>query len=302
LPPIPPLIILAIYTRIHNTGTNFSERRTTMADYKFYLVEKKPPIAWVYLNRPEKRNAMNPPAWKELIPIFEDLDNDGDIRVVIISGKGKCFTGGIDLIEMSASLPELTAKEQKGGVKRKLLKSIYPLQETMTCIERCSKPVIAAVHGYCVGAGLDMITACDIRLCSEDATFSLREAAVAIVADVGVLQRIPHIVGQGITRELAFTAKYINAKRAKEVLLINEVFPDYDSLIKGAEELAMEIAEQSPLAVQSAKDVLNYGIGKSVDDGLKYVASMSTNITPSDDLFEAATAFVEKRKPKFPGT
>jgi enoyl-CoA hydratase len=273
-----------------------------MADYKFYLVEKKPPIAWVYLNRPEKRNAMNPPAWKELIPIFEDLDNDGDIRVVIISGKGKCFTGGIDLIEMSASLPELTAKEQKGGVKRKLLKSIYPLQETMTCIERCSKPVIAAVHGYCVGAGLDMITACDIRLCSEDATFSLREAAVAIVADVGVLQRIPHIVGQGITRELAFTAKYINAKRAKEVLLINEVFPDYDSLIKGAEELAMEIAEQSPLAVQSAKDVLNYGIGKSVDDGLKYVASMSTNITPSDDLFEAATAFVEKRKPKFPGT
>jgi enoyl-CoA hydratase len=273
-----------------------------MADYKFYLVEKKPPIAWVYLNRPEKRNAMNPPAWKELIPIFEDLDNDGSIRVVIISGKGKCFTGGIDLIEMSASLPEIADKEQKGGVKRKLLKSIYPLQETMTCIERCSKPVIAAVHGYCVGAGLDMITACDIRLCSEDATFSLREAAVAIVADVGVLQRIPHIVGQGITRELAFTAKYINAKRAKEVLLINEVFPDYDSLIKGAEELAMEIAEQSPLAVQSAKDVLNFGIGKSVDDGLKYVASMSTNITPSDDLFEAATAFVEKRKPKFPGT
>jgi enoyl-CoA hydratase len=175
------------------------------------------------------------------------------------------------------------------------------LQETMTCIEKCRKPVIAAIHGYCIGAGLDMATACDIRLCSADASFSLREAAVGFVADVGVLQRIPNIVGQGVARELAYTAKNIDAKRAKEVLLVNEVFESQEALMAGAEKMAMEIVANSPLAVQASKEVLNYGIGKSVDEGLKYVASISANIIPSNDLFEAMTAMMEKRKPNFTG-
>lgn len=147
-----------------------------------------------------------------------------------------------------------------------------------------------------------MITACDIRLCSQDATFSLREAAVGFVADVGVLQRLPQIVGQGITRELAYTAKNIDARRAKEILLINEVYADREALLAAAEEMAIQIAENSPLAVQATKDVLKYGIGKSIDDGLQYVATMSANIIPSDDLMEAFTAFGEKRKPRFSGT
>jgi enoyl-CoA hydratase len=146
-----------------------------------------------------------------------------------------------------------------------------------------------------------MITACDIRLSTTDATFSLREAAVGFVADVGVLQRIPHIVGQGITRELAYTAKNITAERAKNVLLINETFPDQETLYAEAEKMAIEIAENSPLAVKASKDVLNYCIGKSMDDGLKYVAAMSSNIIPSDDLMEAVTAFTQKRKPCFTG-
>ncbi len=272
-----------------------------MTEYQFYAVEKKPPIAWVYLNRPEKKNAMNPPAWQESIPIFEDLDKDPDIRAVIISGKGSCFTGGIDLVEMAAALPELMDREQKGGIKWRLIKKIYALQDTMSCIERCRKPVIAAIHGFCIGAGLDMATACDIRICSADAEFSLKEAAVSFVADVGVLQRIPLIVGQGIARELAYTAKHFGAERAKEILLVNEIFADYDALMKGAEALAVSIAENSPLAVEASKAVLNYGVGKSIDDGLKYVASVSSNIIPSNDLFEAFTAFGEKRKPKFTG-
>ncbi len=272
-----------------------------MSDYEFYQVEKKAPIAWVYLNRPEKKNAMNPPAWSEAPAIFEDLNNDPDIRVIIVAGKGPAFCAGIDLMSMIGELPELMDPAQKGGVKWELIKKIYPLQETMTCIENCRKPVIAAVHGYCIGAGLDMITACDIRLSSKDAIYSLREAAVGFVADVGVLQRIPHIVGQGIARELAYTAKDFSADRAKEILLVNEVYENEKILMEEAEKMAMEIAENSPLAVQASKDVLNYGIGKSVDDGLKYVAAMSSNIIPSDDLFEAVTAFSEKRKPKFTG-
>lgn len=272
-----------------------------MRRYQFYQLEKRPPIAWVYLNRPDKKNAMNPPAWKEIIPIFGDLDNDKDIRAVVISGKGPCFSAGIDLMEMAAELTELMEPEQKGGVKWGLIKKIRSLQETMSCIERCRKPVIAAVHGYCIGAGLDMATACDIRICTSDARFCLKEAAVGFVADVGVLQRIPHIVGQGMARELAYTAKMIDAERARGILLVNEIYPDYDSLIRGAEELAMNIAENPLLAVQASKDVLNHGIGKTIEDGLKYVASISSNIIPSNDLMEAITAFTQKRKPKYTG-
>jgi len=144
-----------------------------MGDYEFYMVEKRPPVAWVYLNRPEKKNAMNAPAWKETVPIFEDLDGDDDIRVVVVAGKGTCFSVGIDLMGMAAELPELMEKDQKGGVKRSFLKKLHSLQNAISCVEWCRKPVIAAIHGYCVGAGLDLATACEIRVCSADALFSL---------------------------------------------------------------------------------------------------------------------------------
>ena len=133
----------------------------------FYTLEKKAPIAWVRLNRPAKKNAMNPPAWREAPPLFEALDQDPEIRVVILAANGPCFSVGIDLVEMTGELPEILEKNQMGGIKWRLLKKIAALQETMTCIERCRKPVIAAIHGYCIGAGLDMVTACDIRLCSR---------------------------------------------------------------------------------------------------------------------------------------
>ena len=268
---------------------------------KFYRVEKKDAVAWVFLNRPEKKNAMGPAAWKEPIEIFKDLDQDDEIRVIVIAGEGPCFSAGIDLVGMMPELGELMEADQKGGVKWRLLPKIKKLQDAISCIERCKKPVIAAIHGHCIGGGLDMSTACDIRICSEDAQFCLKEAAVGFVADVGVLQRIPLIVGQGHARELAYSAKTISAARAKEILLVNDVFPTKDALFEGAQALAEDIAANSPLAVQASKDVLNFGVGKGIDDGLNYVASMSANIIPSNDLTEAITAFMEKRKPKFTG-
>jgi enoyl-CoA hydratase len=265
----------------------------------FYRVEKKPPLAWVYLNRPEKKNAMNTPAWKEPEVIFADLDQDEAIRCVLLAGKGDCFSTGIDLMSMSEAIPEMMDSHQMGEVKWKTYFKIRKMQDSISCIEWCKKPVIAAIHGYCVGAGLDMVTACDIRLCSQDAIFSLREAAVGFVADVGVLQRLPLIVGQGVARELAYTAKNISADRAKQILLVNEVYPDPQVLFDQAEKMAVEIAENSSMAVQAAKNVLNFGVGKSVEDGLQYVASMNNSIVPSGDLMEAAVAFSEKRKPNF---
>ena len=268
---------------------------------KYYLVEKKGDIAWVYLNKPEKKNAMGPDAWVDSPAIFEELDNDPEVKVIIVSGKGSCFSAGIDLTSMMGFLPEVLDENQLGGIKWKLMPKIKIMQDTMTCIEKCKKPVIAAIHSYCVGAGLDMATACDIRICSKDATFCLKEAAVAFVADVGVLQRLPLIVGQGVTREMAYTAKNIDAQRAKEVNLISEICEDYDDLMEKAEALAREICENSPIAVQASKKVLNYGVGKSISDGLDFVSAISSNIIPSKDLYEAFTAFGEKRKPKFTG-
>ncbi len=272
-----------------------------MNPFKFYRVEKEPPLARVILNRPDKKNAMNPPAWEETQPIFNDLDQDPDIRVVILAAEGDCFSVGIDLVEMSGAIAEITEKNQTGGVKWRLLEKIGRLQQALTCIEQCRKPVIAAIHGYCLGAGLDMVTACDIRLCSRDAVFALKEAAVGFVADVGVLQRLPLIVGQGLAREMAYTAANVGAVRAREMLLVNEVLDDREALDRRADALAREIAANAPLAVQASKAVLNYGAGRTVDEGLHYVASLSANILPSEDLFEAFTAFMEKRPPRFKG-
>jgi enoyl-CoA hydratase len=202
---------------------------------------------------------------------------------------------------MSAAIPELGDKNQMGGTKWRLLEKINRLQHALTCIAQCRKPVIAAIQGYCLGAGLDMVTACDIRLCSQDAVFALKEAAVGFVADVGVLQRLPLIVGQGIARQMAFTAANVDARRAREILLVNEVLDDRAALDRRAEALAYEIAANAPLAVQASKQVLNFAVGRTVAEGLEYVASQSANIIPSEDLFEAFTAFMEKRAPRFKG-
>lgn len=269
--------------------------------YTFYRVEKKDHIAWVFLNRPEKKNAMGPDAWSEIIPIFADIDRDDAIRVAIIAGEGKDLSAGIDLVGMAPMIETLKNWDFSARGKMKLFHEIFPLQDSMTCVEKCSKPVICCFHGFCIGAALDLGSACDIRLASQDAKISLREAAVSIIADVGVLQRLPHIVGQGITREMAFTAKFIDAARAKDVNLVNEVYPDRESLLKGAETLANEIAQMAPLAVQGAKEVLNFCRGKSIADGLEYVAARSAMILPSEDLAETMAGFMEKRAPVYKG-
>ncbi len=269
--------------------------------YKVFEIKKKDNIAWVFLNRPEKLNACGPDFWREIIDVMHEMDTDDDVYVVILAANGKAFTTGIDLVGMVPELPTLTEKGVQGGKRFRLVKDIMRLQESMTCVDRCRKPVIAAVHGWCIGAGVDLISACDIRLASADARFSVREARVAIVADVGTLQRLPRIIGEGRAKELTYTAKDITAAQAKEIGLLNDVFPDRDALYAAAEEMAQEICDSSPLAVMAAKEVINYCRDKTVADGLDYVANRSANILPSDDFFEAIAAFAERRKPKFTG-
>lgn len=267
----------------------------------FYDVEKRDSLAIVWLNRPEKKNAMGPAAWQELPTIFGALSEDHRIRAVIVAGRGDCFSAGIDLVEMVPALPELQNHDQSGATKWRLLPKIKELQQAITSVERCRKPVIAAIHGVCFGAGLDLASVCDIRIAARETLFSVREAAVGFVADVGVLQRLPLIVGQGVARELALTARTVRAERALAVNLVSEVHESSTELMAAAERMALEICENSPLAVEATKDVMNAAVIPQIDAGLQYVASVSTNIVPSVDLLEALAAFSEKRKPKFRG-
>jgi enoyl-CoA hydratase len=175
------------------------------------------------------------------------------------------------------------------------------LQDAISAVAECPKPVIAAVHGYCIGGGVDLISACDIRLASADAVFSVREAKVAIVADLGSLQRLPAIISSGHLAELAFTGKDISAERAREIGLVNDVAADAEGVHKAALQLAAEIAANSPIAVQGTKAVLAANEGRTVQQGLDYVATWNAGMLASDDLVEAMTAFMEKRAPKFTG-
>ncbi len=213
-----------------------------MRELRFYKVEKEGHIGWVFLNRVEKKNAMNPYAFLELPEIINELDRDEHIRVIIIASAGESFCAGIDLIEMGSHIEEISNPDQKGKTKWLLISKISELQRTINSLQSTYKPVIAAVNGICIGAGLDLISGCDIRLCSRDAKFSLREAAVGFVADIGVLQRLPPIIGEGNTRELAFTAKFIDSNTALRMHLVNDIFSDRDSLLAGARQMADEIA------------------------------------------------------------
>lgn len=278
-------------------GSNQSGRQKM--DYKFYRTEKEGHIGWIYLNRREKKNAMNPSAFTELPEIIKIFNEDNDIRAIIITSSSETFSSGLDLIEMSSVIEEIREPDQDGSTKWSLIEKITRLQESVSILQSIEKPVIAAVNGLCIGAGLDLISGCDIRLCSKDSMFSLREAALGFVADIGALQRLPPIIGEGNTRELAFTARFIDAETALRIHLVNAIFTDRDSLLIGARDMALEIASNSPLAIKATKRVLNFLLEEEIKRGLNYVASVSSNIIPSEDLKEAISAFLEKRKPKF---
>ncbi len=259
-------------------------------------------VATVVLDRAEKRNALGPAFWKDLPVFMEALDRDEDVRCIVITAAGPHFTVGLDLTSFGGQGLAPSSSAGAVGASRALFENIGTLQASVTSVAACRKPVIAAVHGYCIGGGVDLIAACDIRLASEDAVFSVREAKIAIVADLGSLQRLPKLIGEGHVAELAFTGKDIDAERARSIGLVNDVFPGgADGVGKAARELAVEIAANSPLAVQGTKAVLAANDGRTVAEGLEYVAWWNSLYLRSDDLTEAMTAFFEKRAPRFTG-
>src|SRR5882724_8813541 len=252
----------------------------TMTDYKSLRLERNEGVVEIVLIGPGKGNAMGPDFWREMPEVFAALD-----LAAMMGDLGRHFGAG----------------ENLAAERTRLLDLVSDMQKAFDNVAACRKPVIAAVSGWCIGGGLDLIAACDLRLCSADARFSLREVKVAIVADLGSLQRLPRIIGDGNTRELAFTGKDIAASRALNIGLVSEVYETRDAVLEAARKLAREIADNPPLVVQGIKRVMNYCADKSVADGLGYVAVWNSAFLQSIDLAEAMAAFRERRAPQFKG-
>jgi enoyl-CoA hydratase len=255
-------------------------------------------IATVRLNRPDKANAMNLAMWHEIRTAFTWIDDTPEARVAILEGEGKSFTSGIDLT-MMMGLGAQIQNDCEARMREALRRVILDLQDTLTSLERCRKPVLAAIHGACIGGGIDLIACADMRYCSSDAYFSIKEIDIGMVADVGTLQRLPKLVGDGIARELAYTARRVDAAEAREIRLVNRVFDSREALAAGVREIAASIAAKSPLSIRGTKEMLNYARDHTVADGLNHVATWNAAMLMSDDLQKAMMASMGKQTPTF---
>lgn len=255
-------------------------------------------IATVRLNRPEKANAMNAAMWQDIRSAFEWVDATPEARVAVLQGEGKYFTAGIDL-QMMMGLGSQIADDCDGRMREKLRRIILDLQDTLTSLERCRKPVLAAIAGGCIGGGIDLITCADMRYASSDAFFTIKEIDIGMVADVGTLQRLPKLIGQGITRELAYTGRKFDAAEAQGMGLVNRVFESREALYAGVQAIAAEIAAKSPLSIRGTKEMLNYARDHSVADSLNYIATWNAAMLQSKDLMEAMSSSMTKKTPSF---
>jgi enoyl-CoA hydratase len=259
-------------------------------------------VAEVVLLGPGRGNAMGPAFWAELPVVIAALDADRSVRVVLVRGDGDNFSYGLDLPAMMGEMGVLLAADGGlAGARTEFLDLALRMQAAITSVEDCRKPVVAAVQGWCIGGGVDLIAACDVRLCSSDARFSVREVKVAIVADMGSLQRLPGIVGEGWTRRLALTGEDVAADLAERIGLVSEVHADHASLLAGARELCATIASNPPLVVQGTKRILNASRDLGRAAALDHVAVWNAAFLPSHDLAEAVQAFGERRPPSFRG-
>ncbi len=290
-------------------------------------LERSGHVAVLFLDRPERRNALGDAFFAELPAAMAAVGGDPGVRAVVIAAKGPAFTVGLDLAAMAGVLATggsggggdgSEERSDSGGAggegaggrgagasqassASRVRRQVLRLQRSISSVAECPKPVIAAVHGYCIGGGVDLISACDLRVASADAIFSVRETRMAMVADLGTLARLPLIVPLGHVAELAYTGKDITAGRAEQIGLVNSVHADKDAALAAALSLGAEIGANSPLAVEGTKAVLSEIHRAEVEAGLHYVAAWNAGHLLSDDLDEAVAAFFERRPAHFTG-
>ena len=268
-------------------------------------------VAQVRLDRPRELNTMTFAFWHDMVTAFATIDDDPRVRAVVLSSTGRHFTAGLDLsVFDSLAADHDTADADAGRVGERLRHTVLDMQESFSVIDRCRVPVIAAIQGGCIGGGIDLVSACDIRVCTADAFFCIQEVNVGIVADVGTLQRLPYLIPAGLVRELAYTGRRLAAEEARSAGLVNAVFESHDAMVAGALAMAQTIAEKSPLAVTGTKEMLNYARDHTIADGLNHVATWQAGMLRTDDVArqiaankaKSAAQFEDLLAPKRPAT
>jgi enoyl-CoA hydratase len=257
-------------------------------------------IARVTLNRLAELNTMNKDFWPEMVQVFRAIDHDMDVRCVIIASTGKHFTAGLDLKWAGTNVLGQSGADL-GRQREAFRRHVKELQESFNVIDNCRVPVIAVVQGGCIGGGVDLVTACDMRICSAEAFFTIQEINIAIVADVGTLQRIPSLLPQGLVRELAYTGRRFPAAEAAKWGFVNTVADSHEAALAAADAMAREIGAKSPLAITGIKQVLNYGRDHSIADGLEYVAVWNAGMLQGDDVPTAVQAQMARTTARYPG-
>jgi enoyl-CoA hydratase len=254
-------------------------------------------VAHIVLNRPEALNALPRPFWNEFPALVRDIDDNAKARAIVLSSTGKHFTAGLD----TSALSEHNDKQGDAHTRAEAFRHhIMLMQAAVSSVEEARMPVIAAIQGGCVGAGVDLISACDIRYATEDAFFVIQEINLAITADVGTFPRLCKLIPEGWVREMAYAGRRLPAAKAKEIGLVNDVFPTQEAMLAHVMELAREIAEKSPLAVYGSKRMINYARDHTIADALDYVATWQASMFPPEHIAEALTAKAQKRTPVFP--
>lgn len=254
-------------------------------------------IAHVQLTRPEQLNSMNPAFWHELPNAVRSIDQHSAARVIVISSLGKHFSAGMDLSVFTQMGKDFGGEPARRG--EKFRRSVLELQDSFNALEQVRMPVLVAIQGGAIGGAVDMICACDSRYCTEDAFFTIKETEIGMTADVGTLQRLPHLIPQGLVRELAYTGRNWGAQEALAQGFVNQVFADQEAMLKAVMKIAGKIAMHSPMAVAGCKEMINYTRDHTVADSLNYMATWQSGMFQMPDIQEAMTAQQQKRMPEY---
>jgi enoyl-CoA hydratase len=269
-----------------------------MNTYQYFTIALSDQVAHISFNRPDKANSLHMPAWEEMKAIFEEIDETPEVRVAVLSGEGKHFCAGIDL-KLLMDIQQFQKISCDGRKREALRKFIFKLQDCISAIEKCRKPVLAAIHKGCIGGAVDIVSACDMRYCTEDAYFTIKEIDMGLVADIGTMQRLPKIINPGIMAEMAYTGRKVFGPEAEKVGLVTRAYPDREKMLDEVMGIARTIASKSPLVVRGTKEILQYTRDHSVSESLNYMVAWNASMLMSNDLMEAFQATMMKREAKF---
>lgn len=269
----------------------------TDSNYQTIAVSVEHQVAHIRLSRPESLNTMVPAFWKELPAALRAIDAEAQARVIVISATGKHFSAGMDLAVFTGMAATFDGEPARRAERFRRL--VLELQDAFNAIEEVRMPVIAAVQGGAIGGAVDLLCACDMRYCTEDAYFSVKETQIGMTADLGTLQRLPRLIPVGLARELAYTGRDFSADEALRAGFVNQVYADQEALLEGVMSIAATIAQQSPMAVSGCKHMINYALDHALSDSLNHMATWQSGMFQMPDVHTALTARQTHTTPQF---